>query len=580
MSALRVGFAALNAKYAHTNPAIRLVALSAQCQNIPVELWEHNINERYRTLLQSLSEMQLDAVVFSLYLWNVRLACRLAEDLRKIAPETVLVAAGPEVTANFLGTHPVFDYAVIGEGELATPALLHELTGMSTAQRRAGIRPLAAVADRTTPKGYPLAAPRVDMDLLPFAYDDLAQLQGRTLYYESMRGCPFQCSYCLSAADTAPVRMRSLSLVYADLRRFLAAGIHRVKFVDRTFNCDPTRAIALWRWLRENDNGVTSFHFEVAGHLLDDAAVQTLGSLRPGLVQLEVGVQSCNPDTLAAIRRPQMLDRLFARCAEVLQPGNVHLHMDLIAGLPMEDYASFARSFNRVYGLRPHQLQLGFLKVLPGSVMQKEAPGHNILFSDTPPYEVLRTRWLSFAELCRLHGIDDMVDLYNNSGRFSRLIADMLLDFATPFAFFEALADTWAELGYAAAPPSKLGQYAFLGEFLHRRGLPAGEHRQWLCRYDMACHEKPKVSPTWVTVDGFTPHRPRILALLNEQTIAKHLPQHMGQDPKAIVRMVHIEVFPFDPRTGGDGETVLLFDYSRRDVDGRAKTTVLCGANS
>lgn len=579
MSAFRVGFAALNAKYAHTNLAVRLVAASARQQGIPVDIWEHNINERYRTLLQSLIEMQLDVVVFSLYLWNVTLIERLTDDLRKIAPETVIIAAGPEITncaGRFLADHPVFDYAVVGEGEQTTPALLLALQELPAGARRGGIRPLAAVCDRRSPKAKPLAAPRLGMDALPFPYDDLAQLHGRTLYYESMRGCPFQCSYCLSAVHREPVRMRSLNLVFADLERFLAAKVCRVKFVDRTFNCDPARAVTIWQWLREHDNGVTGFHFEVAGHLLDEDSIQTLLTLRPGLVQLEIGVQSCNPDTLAAVRRPETLERLFAATTRIQAAHNVHLHLDLIAGLPMEDYASFAQSFNRVYAVRPHQLQLGFLKVLRGSIMEQEAADYGIIASSEPPYEVLHTRWLSFAELCRLHCIDDMVDLYYNSGRFSLLIEDMLQDFPTPFAFYEALADTYTAMGYTSTPLSKLGQYEFLGAFLQHCHLACNERRQWLCRYDMAAHEKLKTSPSWVQVDGFTNNRTRLLALLDAQTVAQYLPQHIGQDPKAILRTVHMEIFPFHPPSGTAQETILLFDYSQREIDGHAKITTLC----
>ena len=413
------------------------------------------------------------------------------------------------------------------------------------------------------------------MVVVPFPYGDLGELTGRILYYESMRGCPFSCTYCLSSAGEG-VRFRSLGTVFGDLGRFLAAGVPQVKLVDRTFNCDRSRALAVWRYLAENDNGITNFHFELAGELLDEEAAAFLATVRPGLFQFEIGVQSTNGETLAAIRRPADSDKLFAMVRLLQKPGNIHLHLDLIAGLPLEGFDSFVRSFNAVYALAPDQLQPGFLKVLRGSAMEREAKRYGIVYSESAPYEVLTTDCLTFAELARLHAVADMVELYFNSGRFSHLVAEMAGAFPTPFDFYDRLAGYFSRCGHEEAPPSKTGYYEVLGGFLEAEGIAVTERHRWLCRYDMALHEKPKKLPAWADMDLTGRCRPGILAFLSrEDNVRRVAPGLVGEDPKRILKIAHIEVFPFHPATGEARPVALAFDYSRRYIRGRARVEEL-----
>lgn len=555
---MKTVFAVLNAKYSHTGLGARTVAAYIHATTaLQIGLWERTINHRHRFLLRDLAAQQPDIVVFSCYIWNIEMICRLAEDFHKCAPHTILVAAGPEVSYDpeiFLAEHPDFHYVIAGEGEQATAWLLQSLR------------------QNTPPDSRIIWGKPLEMDALPFAYGDLNALSGRIMYYESMRGCPFRCAYCLSSAETGGVRFRSLPQVFSDLSRFIDTNVHIVKFVDRTFNCNPARAIAIWQWLSEHDHGSTCFHFEIAGELLDAQACAMLSALRPGLVQLEIGVQSTNPETLRAIDRPADLAALFASITRVQQPHNVHLHLDLIAGLPFESYAQFACSFNDVYALQPDQLQLGFLKILKGSPLKKKTEPFGLVYQAQAPYEILSTDWLSFCEISRLQQIADMVELYYNSGRFQRLLAAVVPLFSDAFTFFEQLSLFYTDGGYDQAPPSKLGYYTLLGNFLRTAAsIPLSSDLQWLCRYDMAAHEKPKKQPDWVSVEGSSGYRDSILTLLgNPQFITDYLPHYAGREPKQLIRMVHVEVFPFDPISGCREESAFVFDYHQRSMTEQA----------
>lgn len=569
---MKTVLAAINAKYIHTGLAIRSVAGYARQQGVEnIELWERTINHRQSQLLRELAQLEADVLVFSCYIWNIRLIKSLAMDLRTLFPELVLIAAGPEVSYHserFLADNSAFDLVLAGEGEMATADLLLELNAISGQ----GLRDCPAILDRRNGR---LSLPLLEMDRLPFPYEDLAGLADCILYYESMRGCPFRCAYCLSSVELG-VRYRGVELVLEDLQRFLDARVAQVKFVDRTFNCDKGRAMRIWKYLRDHDNGRTNFHFELAGELLDDDMAEFLTTVRPGQFQFEIGVQSTNPETLAAIRRPANLSRLFSMVERLRRSGNIHLHLDLIAGLPYEGVDSFTASFNRVYALRPHQFQLGFLKVLKGSAMEADAERFGIRYGYEAPYQVLKTRWLSFSELCALEEVADMVETYYNSGRFSHLVDAVCRQFETPFVFYRRLAAYYAAQGYKEIPPSKIAYYDILGGFALDCGIELTSRLQWLCRYDLALHEKIKKLPGWVTVDGAAAHRERILDFLSDpDNLKRHLPQYVGREAKFITKVAHVECYPFHPDTGEPGETEVLFNYGIRDLLGRAQATVI-----
>ena len=546
---------AIDAKYIHSNPAVRSIAAYARAHSAGragVEIAEFTINQRDDYILARLFELQADIYLFSCYIWNIELVRQLAPELRKVWPQAAIWAGGPEVTFHagaFLACNPAFTLVVRGEGEVTVARLL------------AGEEP--ALLDGVTTRlenGEIISSPDAeppDLDQLPFPYEDLTALEPRLIYYESSRGCPFSCGYCLSSV-AGGVRFRDLALVRDDLRRLLNARVRRVKLVDRTFNADPARAMRIWEFLTANDNGVTSFHFELSGELLTPDQIGFLSTVRPGQFQFEIGVQSTNQATLRAIGRSCDKERLFESIRLLAAPGNIHLHLDLIAGLPYESIAGFTRSFNEVYALRPAQLQLGFLKVLHGTEIEKKAARYGILYRDRAPYQVLATKWLPYGLLLCLNRVEQMVERYYNSGRFTYLIAHLQKRCGSPFAFYSVLADFWRERGHEQAPPDKVGQYQLLGDFMGSRGKEIDERAKWLCKYDMALHEKPKRLPAWVDVDLTARHR---------QALAAFYKRSGGG-------MLYVERFPFDPR-GGQEPVFLCFDYARRDTLGHAHVHAL-----
>ena len=600
---------ALNAQYIHTNLAVRsIAAYIAEQGATPPEIAEFTINQHEDRVLQLLHQYQADVYLFSCYIWNIESIQRLTANLRKILPHAVLVVGGPEVSyraEEILQKNPSISAVITGEGEEKCFRLLQIMQAGGDLTSCSGVI-TRNMHDEKMPNTQPAAFP--DMDSLPFAYRDIEALTGRILYYESMRGCPFSCSYCLSSVEKG-VRFKSLPRVFEDLKYMLSARPRQVKFVDRTFNCRKEHAMEIWRFLTENDNGITNFHFELAGEFLDEDMLSFLKGVRPGLFQFEIGVQSTNINTLKEIRRFENLEKLFNMVSSLLKTGNIHLHLDLIAGLPYEDFTSFSQSFNRVYEQHPHQLQLGFLKVLPGSEMQCKSDEYGLVYQSEAPYEVLHTNHIDYEEICVLKQIEHMVDLYYNNGRFTHIIDYLCSQYEDPFQFYTVLANTYAAGGHEDEPLSKMGHYTLLGMLAQSLGSEVENHAQWLCKYDLALHEKVKTLPSWLeeishsmndkanpagdisdVTDGdsipaekaFSAGTSRISGTTNDlreeilafysddENIRKYLPAYAEYQPKQIRRMTHLETFPFHPETGDERNCALLFDYQCRDLMGWA----------
>lgn len=564
MNALLV---AIDARYIQTNLAVRsLVGYANEHKNkqdtFSLTFGEFTINQPLHHIVDSLYHHQADVYLFSTYIWNIEAVKAIIPDLKAIRPEAKFFLGGPEATYDsdaLLSTLPELDGILLGEGE----ATLLEL--LSFLEQKKDLKDCAGLA---LPSGYTDFRLPVDMDTLPFGYENLEQVTHRILYYESMRGCPFQCSYCLSSVERG-VRYRSLPLVFKDLQRFLDSKVKQVKFVDRTFNCKKSHAMAIWKYLKENDNGITNFHFELAGELIDEEMISFLRTLRPGLCQFEIGVQSTSKETLEEIKRPFSFSVLTEKVNALQQTQNIHLHLDLIAGLPYESYQRFQISFNDVYALAPHQLQLGFLKVLGGSAMQTNAPEYGLVHQRQAPYEVLKTSWISYGELSELHGVADMVDHYYNSRRYHSLITYLTAQQPyqdNPFQFYLALSQHFQQVT-KGRPLSKLGYYELLGSFQQEQGKEITETMQWLCKYDMLLHENLRHVPDWVTVSLEQTHREWMREFYgSEENIKKYLSQYVGKNGKRISRITHMEVFPFHPETGKPESTAVLFDYSKRDI--------------
>ena len=409
----------------------------------------------------------------------------------------------------------------------------------------------------------------MDLDRVPFVYQDLEQFENKILYYESSRGCPFSCSYCLSSVDKK-LRFRSFSLVKEELQFFLDRKVSQVKFVDRTFNCGHAHAREIWQYIRDYDNGVTNFHFEVSADLLTEEELQLLGTMRPGLVQLEIGVQSTNPRTIREIRRTMDLEKVARATERIRQQGNIHQHLDLIAGLPYEDLASFARSFDQVYRMKPHQLQLGFLKVLKGSWMKEQEEAYGLVCKWEPPYEVMRTRWLSYEDVRLLKGVEEMTEVYYNSRQFEYTMEELEREFASPFQMYEALWDYYRKKQLKEQQHRRSARYEILLGFIEEWIPGKRECFRELLVYDYYLRENAKSRPGFAGEETVPAGEARAF-YEREEKERKFLPAYEEFDKKQLRRMTHLERFPHLGKT-------VLFDYLERSpLTGEARTCILDG---
>ncbi len=626
---------AINAKYIHSNPAVySLRACAGEKLRRHVELAEYTINQPMAEILADIYARRPDAMGFSCYIWNWRLVRELLGELPKLLPDAAVWLGGPEVSYDadvILREYPQVAGIMVGEGEATFRELLDYYVKGARAARSEGEEPVAeagsvgegeepvaeagcvdmesgdeaaegsAVAEcpcaaeegkgrrkagpalgladipgLCLPTGYTPCRPLTDLSAIPFLYDDLAPFENRILYYETSRGCPFRCSYCLSSIDKA-VRIRDMGLVEEELQFFLDHQVRQVKFIDRTFNCSHAHAMAVWTYLLEHDNGVTNFHFEISADILREEEIELLSRFRPGLAQMEIGVQTVNPRTLEAIRRTMDIERLESAVAAIRRGGNVHLHLDLIAGLPYEGYESFGKSFDWVYRLRPHQLQLGFLKVLKGSEMWERAQEYGIRYLEQPPYEVLCTDWLSYGEVLRLKGVEEMVELYYNSGQFVHTLNFLENAFPGPFAMYEALADFYREEGHLAMSPARASRYQVLLDFAGRRDSRRREVYRELLTYDLYLRENAKSRPGFAPNISAWKEAARSFYREEEQR-RRYLPDYEGFDSRQLGRMTHLEPFAYpvwdiDRMAAGYGafgagesmgHTFVLFDYRSR----------------
>lgn len=565
----KVILAALNAKYIHSNLALRYLSrFQNNNQKHHVETMEFTINQRLDFIAEELFRKQPDVVLFSCYIWNVEMLRQLCPILKKIMPDCVIGFGGPEVSyesETFLGENPAVDFVMRGEGELVftkylehldagNPATLGEIESLTYRQNGEIL---------STPQMHPM-----DLALLPFPYeDDFSDVQNQIIYYESSRGCPYHCGYCLSSVENG-VRFVPLDKVLPDLQKFLDKNVPQVKFIDRTFNCKKSHAMAIWKYLHEHDNGVTNFHFEITADLIDQETIDFLKTVRKGLFQFEIGVQSTNPQTIRAINRNVDFAALSEIVQQIKDGGNIHQHLDLIAGLPYEDYDSFGRSFNDVYALHPEQLQLGFLKVLKGSMLHQKQKEFEIVYHDTAPYEVLTTHELPYADTLRLKYVEEMVETYYNSGRFLHTLAYLVPLYESPFAFFEALSQFWVGENYHYLGLSKMGLFDVLWRFVEQNPKVEKRKLQWEMKFDIALHEKPKKLPAWLTVTNEEQWHDEVFAFYgNPDLWQKCLPHYKSN--KEALRQTHLEVF------GDEKQKAVLFDYGKRDLLGNAEYQIM-----
>lgn len=555
--------AAVNAKYIHSNLGIYSLKAYAGEENIRIDLAEYTINQQTDEILQDIYRRKPQAVGFSCYIWNIQYIRQILKDITKILPHTDIWLGGPEAFCNadrLLKEEPAVTGIMMGEGEAVFAELTEyygTLYGTLQGIPRKVLGQISGILFRDedgriikTP-----SRPLLDLDQIPFPYKDLKGMEHRIIYYESSRGCPYGCSYCLSSIDKT-VRFRSLELVKKELDFFLKHKVPQVKFVDRTFNCKKSHALAIWTYLLEHDNGITNFHFEISGDLIDDEELAVLKKMRKGLIQLEIGVQSTNPKTIAEIRRKMDLQRLKAVVAAINRCQNIHQHLDLIAGLPFEGLESFKQSFDQVYRMRPEQLQLGFLKVLSGSYMAEMAEEYGICCHESPPYEVLSTNWITYDEILRLKAVEDMVEVYYNSRQFTMTLEEMEKRWDSPFAMYEELAQYYETEKLSGIKHNRLARYEILFAFLKQRGENMEDYGDLLI-CDLYLRENIKTRPTFARDLG--PWKDRIRDFFrNEEKNPRYLKGYEGYDARQIGKMAHLEVMK-------DGSMV-LFDYRNRDA--------------
>lgn len=575
---------AVNAKYIHSNLGVYSLKAYAdqwlgcvegrgEAGFLPsavaeIEIGEYTINHQMEQVFGDIYKRKPDAVGFSCYIWNIEYVMELVRDLRKLRPDMDIWLGGPEVSydgASRLRKEPAVTGVMKGEGEETFARLMEFYVNRGnggsiyplTREKRTLLLEVDGLAFRDQ-DGSVLetsAGSAMDMSQIPFSYGDLAGFEHKIIYYESSRGCPYSCSYCLSSIDKS-VRFRNLELVKQELNFFLAHKVPQVKFVDRTFNCHKSHAMAIWRHLLEHDNGITNFHFEISADLLDEDALNLIRQMRPGLIQLEIGVQTTNPDTIKEIRRRMDLKKLSEVVSAINGFGNVHQHLDLIAGLPFEDFHSFQKSFDDVYAMRPEQLQLGFLKVLKGSYMEEMAREYGLVYKDKPPYEVLATRWLSYDDVLRLKAVEEMTEVYYNSGQFRTTMALLEKEFESPYRMFEALALEYERRGLFGISHNRLARYEILFHFLENRIPDQVEEYRDALVYDLYLRENVKSRPSFARDQS--PYKVQVRDFFIREA-AEHawLRGYEAYDSKQISKMAHIEVM-------GDG-SFILFDYLNRD---------------
>ncbi len=498
---------AINAKYIHSNPAVySLREYADRVYPGATSILECTINQNFHYILSEICERKPRAIGISTYIWNIGIVRRLLTELPKVLPETDIWLGGPEVSYDYdilLSEFPHLRGVIVGEGESAFTLIVGEYVrahGINEEDDGRSYKPDFSSIPNVALQERPSVIEHIltDMDSLPFIYEEGTDtFKNRIMYYESSRGCPYRCSYCLSSLDKT-IRYRSLPLVFRDLDFFLDSKVPQVKFLDRTFNSNKERTMAILNYIHEHDNGITNFHFEITAELLDIDEIDLLRKMRPGQIQLEIGIQTTNQDTLLAISRPSKIHKITKVVQDLGKEHNLHLHLDLIAGLPYEGFRSFRNSFNDVYNMNPTQLQLGFLKVLKGTPISKDCGKFGILYEDSAPYEVLSTRWLRFDEICHLKRMEEMVELYYNTHQFETTLPLLLRAFDTPFDLFSALASYYKEKDYFTVTPARSRRYEIILEFVEEKTTMYEEEIREALTLDYFLRENPKSRPNFV----------------------------------------------------------------------------------
>ncbi len=556
---MQVVLSAINSKYIHTGLGLRYVGEYAKTQGHEVKLIEETINTPILAVLEKIMAEKAKVYGFSVHIWNKPFVFRLIRMLRQLRPEAVIVIGGPEVAFDaerIFAELPQADYIVQGEGELVFSALLTYL-------ERGGVIPKhIAYLEGGEVKLNGGTTVIEDLSLLPFPYPDLEQVlaEHKIVYYECTRGCPFNCAYCLSGISRN-VRKRPLELVLRDLDRFIASGVPLVKFVDRTYNLDEKYFLPMMQYLAQAQTKAT-FHFEIKADMLSEQVMEFLATVPKGRFQLEIGIQSTHQPTLKAINRQDNWEKLASNVKRLLSFGNMHIHVDLIAGLPYEDLPTFAKSFNDVYGLGAHMLQLGFLKVLPGTQMRKEATQHDLRYMDEPPYEILATKYMPYEDMQYLKHLDNILDQTANSGNFRYTLRALLrVSQMDAFAFYKQLTNWWVKAGHYPQTHNAKGVAAILKQFIEENYAAQQAELLEILRFDVFC-DIPQWRPEWLAWNTEAIFTAVSNFWRNEEVVRKYIPAYKFSSWRQIHKLYPIELFKLDWRSGEAGEFYVMLDNS------------------
>lgn len=595
---MKLVLVAINAKYIHSNLAVYSLAAFGQNQGIDVKIKEYTINNNKDEILSSLYEEEADIVAFSCYIWNIEYVRAVASELKKVDKEITIWVGGPEVSYdvhNVLTNEKYVDIVMMGEGEKTFLELIKlykinekkvsPFLGYYNDKIERELVNIEGIAYR---KGADIQINNtrelMDMDELPFVYNNLQDFEHRIIYYETARGCPFSCSYCLSSIDKS-VRFRSLNLVYEELKYFLDNKVAQVKFVDRTFNCNREHSRAIWKYILENDNGITNFHFEISSDLLEEEDYEIFRQMREGLIQLEIGLQSTNAKTIKEIRRVMNLDKVSKSLKTVNAMHNIHQHLDLIAGLPYEDYDTFIKSFNDAYALQPEQLQMGFLKVLKGSYMYDNREAYELTYHDYPPYEVESTKWISFREMLVLKKVEEMLEVYYNSNQFVYTLKYVLTFFNAPYDFYYELAMYYDKNKYLGIAHKRVARYTILRDFLKENTKCNIDLVSELMTCDLYLRENLKSRPDFLkNLEGYKKAINDFYRRGGSQDI--YIAKDDKYDSRVAARSMHIEPFSGEAISIIWGrrykkDMYILYDYENRNpLTNDAKMTLIRNIDS
>lgn len=567
---MKILLTALNAKYIHTNLAIRYLKQTIKLPGVTVATAEYTINHQQEYIVSEIYQQQPELLCFSCYIWNIEMILDIAATIKKIMPETMILLGGPEVsyeTRELMEGNDAIDLVIMGEGEITFPQLVERLATHGDYSDLPGLAYRAK--GQVFINDVPLALP--DLNELPFPYEGETFESDKILYYESSRGCPYQCQYCLSSTGGG-LRFLPLDRVKAELKQLIQAGVRQVKFVDRTFNARKDVAKEIMAFIMAMDQGKTNFHFEVSGDLLDDEMLKLIKDAPVGLFQFEIGVQSTNPETLAMIRRRSDFDILKEKVMKVATFHNIHQHLDLIVGLPQEDYFSFRKSFDDVFAIRPQKLQIGFLKLLKGTGLREQAEALGLVYQEKAPYEILSTDVLSYGEIIKLKQVEEMVEIYWNSGLFSSTLHVLLHHhYPSPFRFFELLGTYWKDRGHHHRAHGKNQLYEILLDFITVQGHgPIDAYRE-LLKFDFLKGTRSPGLPSFLYREIQKDFKNQCHEFLQQrENLVRFLPAYVELPAKQIMKQVHFERFTWDvlalegdPQQlqQGPREQVVLFDY-------------------